>query len=424
MKLSAAAVLVLSCGLALAAAGCGRSGVAASCRHVSPRTPIPTPEVVLTPEEKAVWAPLPPDRSAVPVLVYHGIGAPSDFSNAADADYGVSAYDFAKQMTMIKHAGYQTIGLQTFVDFVRGLPVKLPPRPLLLTFDDGRADSWTGSESILKKLGFTAVMFVDVGRVSACDPEYLTWDELRAMETGRPLEHAAARRTQRPQYIRYGSSTSETGPYYTYKKPGEDFSQWQDRVRSDIEAGQKELADTDSGVQAARLRPSLRGLRAGGDERRADPLRSPRLAQRTLRGGVHAGRERVGSSGLVAASRPHPGHARDERWPAPLPAADRQPVARLRPLRRRCGSERLPDDAHDLLARALGDGLEAAQLEPRELDAAVRPHRQEAEVGEEVARGRSSCARGTARTPTRPPCTRTRTPRAPARPCRARRRWR
>ncbi|MGZ4292298.1 MAG: hypothetical protein ACXVQQ_06845, partial [Gaiellaceae bacterium] len=75
---------------------------------------------MLTPEEKAVWAPLPPDRSAVPVLLYHGIGAPSDFSNASDADYGVAAYDFAKQMTMIKHAGYQTIGLQTFVDFVRG----------------------------------------------------------------------------------------------------------------------------------------------------------------------------------------------------------------------------------------------------------------------------------------------------------------
>ena len=60
------------------------------------------------------------------MLLYHGIGAPSDFSNASDAEFGVDAYDFAKQMTMIKHAGYQTIGLQTFVDFVRGHPVELP----------------------------------------------------------------------------------------------------------------------------------------------------------------------------------------------------------------------------------------------------------------------------------------------------------
>ncbi len=232
----------MSCGLTLAAAGCGKSG-SASCRSATPPTPIPAPEVVLTPEEKAVWAPLPPDRSAVPVLLYHGIGAPSDFSNAADADFGVDAYDFAKQMTMIKHAGYQTIDLQTFVDFVRGRPVTLPPRPLLLTFDDGRADSWTGSESILKKLHFTAVMFVDVGRVSACDPEYLTWDELRTIdESGRWTMQLHAGPNGH-QYIRYGPSADETGPYYAYKKPGEDFSQWQDRVRSDIEAGQKELAD-------------------------------------------------------------------------------------------------------------------------------------------------------------------------------------
>ena len=46
---------------------------------------------------------------------------------------------------MIQHAGYQTIDLQTFVDFVQGKPVDLPPRPLLLTFDDARADSWTGA---------------------------------------------------------------------------------------------------------------------------------------------------------------------------------------------------------------------------------------------------------------------------------------
>jgi poly-beta-1,6-N-acetyl-D-glucosamine N-deacetylase len=241
MRLSAAAVFVLSCGLTLAAAGCGRSGAAASCRPAAARTPIPAPEVVLTPEEKAVWAPLPPDRSAVPVLLYHGIGEPSDFSNAADAQYGVNAYDFAKQMTLIKHAGYQTISLGMFVDFVRGRQVKLPPRPLLLTFDDARADSWTGSESILKKLGFTAVMFVDVGRVSACDPEYLTWDELRAMErTGRWNNQLHAGPNGHT-FIQYGSSTSQTGPYYAYKKPGEDFSQWQDRVRSDIEAGQTEL---------------------------------------------------------------------------------------------------------------------------------------------------------------------------------------
>src|SRR5437899_582556 len=89
-------------------------------------------------------------------------------------------------MTMIHHAGYQTVDLETFFRFVRGEHVDLPPRPLLLTFDDARADSWTGADGILTKLGYTAVMFVDVGRVDGGDPEYLRWPELQTLqESGR-----------------------------------------------------------------------------------------------------------------------------------------------------------------------------------------------------------------------------------------------
>jgi poly-beta-1,6-N-acetyl-D-glucosamine N-deacetylase len=198
--------------------------------------------VTLTPEEKQVWAKLPPDRSAIPVLLYHGIGPESDFSNAADASYGIDADDFAKQMTEIHHAGYQTIDLRTFIDFVGKKHVDLPPRPLLLTFDDARADSWTGGDAILKKLKFTAVMFVDVGRVEAGDREYLTWKELEsAQDSGRwQLQlHSGKGHVQ----IQHGPGDDDFGPFYAYKKQGEDFDGWQKRVRSDIEWGQRTLAD-------------------------------------------------------------------------------------------------------------------------------------------------------------------------------------
>src|SRR4051794_5406566 len=63
------------------------------------------------------------------------------------------------------------------------------------------------------------------------------------------------------------------------------------------------------------------------------------------------------------------------------------PRVQLRALRRRRRHERIADDAQDLLARALRDDrYEAAQLEPRKLDTPLRAARQEAEVGEEVAR--------------------------------------
>jgi len=151
-----------------------------ACGDSAPQSPVPPPSVTLTAKDKEVWAPAPPDRSAIPVLLYHGIGEESDFSNPDDAAFGVDPGDFAKQMTLLKHAGYRTISLDEFVRFVRGDHVQLPPRPLLLTFDDARADSWIEGDGILRKLGFNAVMFVDVGRVEDGDPEYMSWEQLDA----------------------------------------------------------------------------------------------------------------------------------------------------------------------------------------------------------------------------------------------------
>jgi hypothetical protein len=221
-------------------AACGDSGTKTEAQAA--RTPAPAPVVELSAEEKQVWAKLPPDRSAIPVLVYHGIGPESEFANAGDAAYGVDTDDFAKQMTMIHHAGYRTIDLQTYIDFVQGKNVDLPPRPLLLTFDDARADSWTGADGILRELGFNAVMFVDVGRVDGGDPEYLTWPELQTVQdSGRwQLQlHSGEGHKQ----IQYGPGDDDYGPYYAYEKPDEGFAAWQKRVRSDIDWGEKTLAD-------------------------------------------------------------------------------------------------------------------------------------------------------------------------------------
>ena len=157
-------------------------------------------------------------------------------------------------MTMIQHAGYETIDLQTFIDFVQNKPVDLPPRPLLLTFDDARADSWTGADGILRKLHFNAVMFVDVGRVDGGDPEYLTWQELATVQdSGRwQLQlHSGKGHTQ----IHYGPGSDDYGPFYAYEEQGEDFDGWRDRVHSDIAWGQKTLADHASAYRPLAFAP-------------------------------------------------------------------------------------------------------------------------------------------------------------------------
>jgi len=232
-KVSATFVIAVTCACCLTTVGCSHSKASV--------TPAPAPTVVLNEQEKGVWAPLPADRSEIPVLLYHGIAQEHEFANAGDAAYGVAPEDFAKQLTMIAHAGYQTVGLPTFLRFVQGKPVELPPRPLLLTFDDARADSWTGADATLKKLGFDAVMFVDAGRVEDGDPEYLTWKELETMQkSGRwRLELHSGRGHVR---IQWGSKPDDVGAFYAYKEQGESFSGWENRAFSDLSGGRQQLA--------------------------------------------------------------------------------------------------------------------------------------------------------------------------------------
>ena len=292
-------LVVVSCGIALLVPACGGSS-----DESAPRTPQPAPDVVLTTEEKQVWAPLPPNRSEVPVLLYHGIGPESDFSDPADASYGIDFDDFAKQLTLIKHAGYQTIDLPTFLRFVQGDPVDLPPRPLLLTFDDARADSWTGGDGILEKLGFNAVMFVDVGRVEDGNPEYLTWQELETVQSSGRWQlqlHSG----HGHQQIQYGPGPNDYGAYYAYEQQDETFAGWRRRVRSDIDWGQDTLARPHSRVPTARLRSPVRQLRAGRHQRPAHPRRPARLADR---GATTRSSPKTGT--------PSPTRAANSRWAA------------------------------------------------------------------------------------------------------------
>jgi hypothetical protein len=190
------------------------------------RSPEPAPRVVLNAGDRELWAPSPPDRSVIPVLLY---------------DRPIDPEQFARQMTLLRHAGYQTITLGEFVRFARGEQVSLPPRPLLLTFDGARLATWTGSDRVLRELGFNAALFVDVGRVEAGDPEYLTWGELNRVQRGGRWE-VQLRSGTGNRRIKYGPEPDDVGPFYAYRGSEERIDGWRERVFSDITWGEEQLS--------------------------------------------------------------------------------------------------------------------------------------------------------------------------------------
>jgi peptidoglycan/xylan/chitin deacetylase (PgdA/CDA1 family) len=226
---------IRACLLALAVllpAGCGTVA-----RHASPAAP----HVRLTAFERSIWRPLPVTRTGIPVLLYHGIGPRSAFALPADAAYAINRYDFAKQMALLQAAGYHTITLEQFVAWHAGRAVALPAHPLLLTFDDSLANSLDGADAVLRKLGWTAVMFVDVGHVDVGAPGYASWAELAAAQkSGRwELQLHAGRGHHDIAYDAAGT----TGPFYAYRVEGhEGIEDWSRRVFGDLEWGQAQLA--------------------------------------------------------------------------------------------------------------------------------------------------------------------------------------
>jgi peptidoglycan/xylan/chitin deacetylase (PgdA/CDA1 family) len=212
-----------------------------ACGAVKTHAVPAAPRVRLTAQEREIWRPLPVSRAGIPVLLYHGIGRRSDFRDPADAAYGITRYDFAKQMALLEAAGYRTISLEQFRAWEAGRPVALPAHPLLLTFDDSLDNAFDGADAVLRSLGWTAVMFVDVGHVDAHAPGYASWARLAAEErSGRWEMQLHAGRGHHD--IVYDAART-TGPFYAYRVLSrEGIEDWSRRALGDIEWGQAKLA--------------------------------------------------------------------------------------------------------------------------------------------------------------------------------------
>jgi peptidoglycan/xylan/chitin deacetylase (PgdA/CDA1 family) len=242
--------------LSLALTACGQSG-----DERGPRDPLPAPEVELSDGDRSRWAAPPSARAAVPVLVYRDV-APEDF---------------ARQVALLDHAGYETIGLDDFVRFVNDEPVALPPRPLLLTFDGGRLESWRGSDATLRERDFTAVMFVNVGCVEEEAATCLNWEELgRLQDSGRwdvQLQSGTGGRE-----IQWGPGDDDVGPFYAYRGSEEVLGGWRERVFSDITYGEEQLLANIVGYRPLAFAPPYGNYgQAGTNDRRIPPTLLARL---------------------------------------------------------------------------------------------------------------------------------------------------
>lgn len=103
-----------------------------------------------------------PDRRAVPILMYHVITDPP--ASAPFPDLYVSRADLRAQVRWLARAGYEAVTLGRVFDAWNGRAT-LPPRPVVLSFDDGYRSHATAALPILAARHWPGVLNLDLSNL-------------------------------------------------------------------------------------------------------------------------------------------------------------------------------------------------------------------------------------------------------------------
>jgi|SRR5579872_1850050 len=115
---------------------------------------------------------------SIPVLFYHMVSAVTP-SDPIGRQLTLSPAAFSAQLVYLQRIGARTMTARAVVDNVRAGRA-LPPRAVVLTFDDGYRDDYTEAFPLLRKYGDVATFFIITGTVGT--PRHVTWGELRTMK--------------------------------------------------------------------------------------------------------------------------------------------------------------------------------------------------------------------------------------------------
>jgi peptidoglycan/xylan/chitin deacetylase (PgdA/CDA1 family) len=121
--------------------------------------------------------------AGVPVLMYHYVRTlPVGTHDYLGYQLSVSDVNFEEQMRYLANTGYTTLAPEEFYNALSANKL-LPEKPVMLTFDDGYEDFYTNAFPILKKYQLKAALFVIANLVGDPLGRYVTWEQLREMES-------------------------------------------------------------------------------------------------------------------------------------------------------------------------------------------------------------------------------------------------
>jgi len=108
----------------------------------------------------------------IPILDYH------NFTTEKSSSYKINIIEFEKQMDYLAFHNYSVISLSELLIGLRA--GQLPPKPIVITIDDGYKSTYTLAYPVLRKYNFPATLFLYTNFIEK-NSYSLTWEEIREM---------------------------------------------------------------------------------------------------------------------------------------------------------------------------------------------------------------------------------------------------
>ncbi len=124
----------------------------------------------------------------IPILMYHYVEHVKDPGDKIRISLNTLPEVLDKQLDTLVKANYNFITASDLADILDGIK-PAPPKPVILTFDDGYRDFYTDAFPILKKYGIKSVNYVVAGFLNK--PNNLTVDQLKEISQSGLVEIGA-----------------------------------------------------------------------------------------------------------------------------------------------------------------------------------------------------------------------------------------
>jgi len=173
----------------------------------------------------------------VPIIMYHKVTKDA----GQLGKFAITPAELEADMQFIRDSGYQAVTMQALIDFVHGAG-KLPPKPLVLTFDDGYFSDYHYVYPLARQynipvvssiIGKTTDEYTAEGREDIIYP-HLTWPQIEEMARSGLVE------TQNHGYDIHCARCGASG---AARRQGEDYEAYAARLGEDLTRLQRRIEE-------------------------------------------------------------------------------------------------------------------------------------------------------------------------------------